>query len=143
MDERGICACEAKGGCGWELERGASYVAGCLRAIEKGCGYVGAALEVFVEDLRGVDESPGNAPPAEEQREKREGKVLGGRALAGTDELDGRVASEGDDHQRDALLVDDEAATALNLEGKLLRGHSRDGVGGVHEASFRFGKCTR
>jgi hypothetical protein len=74
--------------------------------------------------LWGVDEAPGKSPPAEEQREQGEGQAFDGGVLAGAKELDRRVAAEGDNEERDAVLVDDETAAALDFEFKFLWGHA-------------------
>jgi nickel-dependent lactate racemase len=85
-------------------------------------GDVGSAVEVAVENHGRVDEAERDTPPAEEEGENGPGKAFDGCAFAGADVLEGSVAAEGENDDRDDVLEDDDAGSAIDLVEDLLRG---------------------
>ena len=82
--------------------------------------YVAAAGQVRVQRSERVDDSPGDAPPAEEQRNERVRQRLAERAFAGTEEVDGRASLERHDENRDRVFEHHELRAPRELALDLL-----------------------
>src|SRR5207249_4437564 len=85
-------------------------------------GYVLAALEVADHGGNGPDGSPGDAPPAQEQRNRRVAQALVDATFIGAHKVH-RSTLEGHDQYRDAITVGDEFPAALDLKVDLVGLH--------------------
>src|SRR5438128_2325647 len=87
---------------------------------------VPAATTVGDEGGDGPDGTPGDSPPAEQERDQGEGRALSECALVPLDEVDVGRPLEREDHDRDAILEDHEPAASLDLVLQLVAGHVLD-----------------
>src|SRR5581483_7222213 len=83
-----------------------------------------AAAQVGGQGANGIDRPPGDAPPAQQQREDGEPPALVDRMLIGADEIDVAGAPERHHHDGNAVLEQHELAAAGHLLLHLRRGQA-------------------
>src|SRR5262249_51510213 len=89
-------------------------------------GDVAASTTVRHDRGDAPDRAPRDAPPAAQERDQGERRPLPEDALSPLDEMDVGHALEGEDDDRDAVLVDHEPPASLDLVLELVRRHVLD-----------------